>query len=128
ATYCDKIGAEYMYIQRTEEKVWLQHQMETETGIWPGSKEQKLRILENLLRGEEFEHFLDRRFIGQKRFSLEGAETAIAILADLANRAAEGGVQELVIGMAHRGRLNVLANIIGKPLGQIFCEFEGNID
>ena len=64
-----------MYIQRPEEKVWLQDQMETETGIWPSSKEQKLRILEDLLRGEEFERFLDRRFIGQKRFSLEGAET-----------------------------------------------------
>jgi 2-oxoglutarate decarboxylase len=128
ATYCGKIGSEYMYIQRTEEKVWLQHQMETETGIWPGSKEQKLQIFEDLLRGEEFEHFLDRRFIGQKRFSLEGAETAIAILSDLASRAADDGVEEIVIGMAHRGRLNILANIIGKPLGQIFSEFEGNID
>ena len=128
ATYCGKIGAEYMYIQRPEEKVWLQGQMETETGIWPNTPEQKLRILEDLLRGEEFEHFLDRRFIGQKRFSLEGAETAIALLADLAIRAANEDVQEIVIGMAHRGRLNILANIIGKPLGQIFSEFEGNID
>jgi multifunctional 2-oxoglutarate metabolism enzyme len=128
ATYCGKIGAEYMYIQRPEEKAWLQDQMETETGIWPRSKEQKLRILEDLLRGEEFERFLDRRFIGQKRFSLEGAETAIALLAELSNRAADNGVEEIVIGMAHRGRLNILANIIGKPLGQIFSEFEGNID
>jgi len=128
ATYCGKIGAEYMYIQRPEEKVWLQGQMETETGIWPNTPEQKLRILEDLLRGEEFENFLDRRFIGQKRFSLEGAETAIALLADLAIRAANEGVEEIVIGMAHRGRLNILANIIGKPLGQIFSEFEGNID
>ncbi len=127
-TYCGKIGAEYMYIQRPEEKIWLQHQMETETGIWPRSKEQKLHILHELLRGEEFERFLDRRFIGQKRFSLEGAETAIAILSDLSSRAADSGVEEIVIGMAHRGRLNVLANIIGKPLGQIFSEFEGNID
>jgi 2-oxoglutarate dehydrogenase E1 component len=128
ATYCGKIGAEYMYIQRQDEKVWLQHQMETKTGIWPDSADQKIRILEDLLRGEEFEHFLDRRFIGQKRFSLEGAETAIAILSDLANRSADNNVEEIVIGMAHRGRLNVLANIIGKPLGQIFSEFEGNID
>ena len=128
STYCGKIGAEYMYIQRNEEKIWLQHQMETETGIWPRSKEQKLRILEDLLRGEEFERFLDRRFIGQKRFSLEGAETAIAILSELSSRAADNGVEEIVIGMAHRGRLNILANIIGKPLGQIFSEFEGNID
>ncbi|MGD1072304.1 MAG: multifunctional oxoglutarate decarboxylase/oxoglutarate dehydrogenase thiamine pyrophosphate-binding subunit/dihydrolipoyllysine-residue succinyltransferase subunit, partial [Bryobacteraceae bacterium] len=128
ATYCGKIGCEYMYIQRPEEKLWLQSQMELYTGIWPKEKEERLRILEDLLRGEEFEHFLDRRFIGQKRFSLEGSETAIAILADLANRAAEHNVHEILIGMAHRGRLNVLANIIGKPLGQIFSEFEGNID
>jgi 2-oxoglutarate dehydrogenase E1 component len=128
ATYCGKIGAEYMYIQRPDEKAWLQHQMETKTGIWPDRPEEKLRILEDVLKAEEFEHFLDRRFIGQKRFSLEGAETAIAILADLANRSADNGVDEIVIGMAHRGRLNILANIIGKPLGQIFSEFEGNID
>ena len=128
STYCGKIGAEYMYIQRSDEKVWLQQQMEMHTGIWPSSKEQKLQILEDLLRGEEFEHFLDRRFIGQKRFSLEGAETAIALLSDFASRAAANGVEEVVLGMAHRGRLNVLANIIGKPLGQIFSEFEGNID
>jgi 2-oxoglutarate decarboxylase len=128
STYCGKIGAEYMYIQRNEEKAWLQNQMETETGIWPRSKDQKLRILEDLFRGEEFERFLDRRFIGQKRFSLEGAETAIALLSELSNRAADNNVKEIVIGMAHRGRLNVLANIIGKPLGQIFSEFEGNID
>ena len=128
ATYCGKIGAEYMYIQRPEEKTWLQTQMETETGIWPRSKEQKVRILEDLLRAEEFERFLDRRFIGQKRFSLEGAETAIALLCELSNRAADSGVREIVIGMAHRGRLNILANIIGKPLGQIFSEFEGTVD
>ncbi|MDE3199059.1 MAG: multifunctional oxoglutarate decarboxylase/oxoglutarate dehydrogenase thiamine pyrophosphate-binding subunit/dihydrolipoyllysine-residue succinyltransferase subunit [Acidobacteriota bacterium] len=128
ATYCGKIGAEYMYIQRPDEKVWLQQQMEMQTGNWPSSKEQKLQILEDLLRGEEFEHFLDRRFIGQKRFSLEGAETAIALLSDVASRAARNGVEEIVLGMAHRGRLNILANIIGKPLGQIFSEFEGNID
>ncbi len=128
ATYCGKIGCEYMYIQRPEEKLWLQSQMELYTGIWPKDKEERLRILEDLLRGEEFEHFLDRRFIGQKRFSLEGSETAIAILADLVNRAAANNVHEILIGMAHRGRLNILANIIGKPLGQIFSEFEGNID
>jgi 2-oxoglutarate dehydrogenase E1 component len=128
ATYCGKIGAEYMYIQRPDEKAWLQIQMETKTGIWPDSPPERLHILEDVLRAEEFEHFLDRRFIGQKRFSLEGAETAIAILSDLANRSADNGVDEIVIGMAHRGRLNVLANIIGKPLGQIFAEFEGNID
>ena len=125
-SYCGKIGTEYMYIQRPEEKAWLQERMEQ--SVAPLSTTEKLWILDNLLQAEEFEHFLDRRFIGQKRFSLEGAETTIPILAEWANLAADQGGEELIIGMAHRGRLNVLANIIGKPLGQIFSEFEGNID
>ncbi len=126
-TYCGKIGAEYMYIQRPDEKIWLMERMETaeESVI---TREVKIRILDNLLRAEEFEHFLDRRFIGQKRFSLEGAETTMSVLMEVANLCAETGAHEMVIGMAHRGRLNVLANVIGKPLGQIFSEFEGNID
>ncbi|HEX4137001.1 MAG TPA: multifunctional oxoglutarate decarboxylase/oxoglutarate dehydrogenase thiamine pyrophosphate-binding subunit/dihydrolipoyllysine-residue succinyltransferase subunit [Bryobacteraceae bacterium] len=126
-TYCGKMGAEYMYIQRPEEKIWLQERMESPELSYI-SKEEKLRILDSLTRGEEFEHFLDRRFIGQKRFSLEGAETTISVLTQLADLCADDGAHEMVIGMAHRGRLNVLANIIGKPLGQIFSEFEGNID
>jgi multifunctional 2-oxoglutarate metabolism enzyme len=128
STYCGKIGCEYMYIQRPEEKIWLQERMESPEFAFKLSKEGKLRVLNDLLEAEEFEHFLDRRYIGQKRFSLEGAETTIAIFADLASLAADHDAQEVVIGMAHRGRLNVLANIIGKPLGQIFSEFEGNID
>ena len=127
-TYCGKIGAEYMYIQRPEEKIWLQERMESPDRSYQLSREEKLRIFDNLLQAEEFEHFLDRRFIGQKRFSLEGAETTISVLTELANLCAENDAHEMVIGMAHRGRLNVLANIIGKPLGQIFSEFEGNID
>ena len=127
-TYCGKIGCEYMYIQRPEEKLWLQQRMEAPQFAFKLSRDEKIRILDDLLQAEEFEHFLDRRFIGQKRFSLEGAETTISVLAELANLAADHDVQEIVIGMAHRGRLNVLANIIGKPLGQIFSEFEGNID
>jgi 2-oxoglutarate decarboxylase len=125
-TYCGKIGTEYMYIQRTEEKNWVQARLETPSQ--PLTAEEKLRVLESLLQAEEFEHFLDRRFVGQKRFSLEGAETTISILTEIANLAAANDTAEIVIGMAHRGRLNVLANIIGKPLGQIFSEFEGNID
>ena len=93
-TYCGKFGCEYMYIQRTEEKLWLQKRLETDAA--PLSKEDKLRILENLLQAEEFEHFLDRRFIGQKRFSLEGAETAIAILAGAVNLAAEHDAHEVL--------------------------------
>ncbi len=127
-TYCGKIGCEYMYIQRPEEKIWLQERLEAPEYSFKLSKEAKLNVLNDLLEAEEFEHFLDRRYIGQKRFSLEGAETTIAVLSDLASLAASRDAQEIVIGMAHRGRLNVLANIIGKPLGQIFSEFEGNID
>ena len=127
-TYCGKIGCEYMYIQRPEEKLWLQQRMESPQYAFQLSTEEKIRIFDHMLQAEEFEHFLDRRYIGQKRFSLEGAETTISVLAELANLSADSDVQEIVIGMAHRGRLNVLANIIGKPLGQIFSEFEGNID
>jgi len=127
-TYCGRIGYEYMYIQRTQEKLWLQDKVEAPECAAPLTKDEKLRIFDSLMEAEEFEHFLDRRFIGQKRFSLEGAETAIAILVEIANLCAEQGAHELLLGMAHRGRLNVLANIIGKPLGQIFSEFEGNID
>ncbi len=127
-TYCGKIGCEYMNIQHPEQKRWLQLRMEPEANNWPLEKETRLRVLERLVEAEEFEHFLHARFIGHKRFSIEGGETAIAIVDELLNRAAEGGVHEIVMGMAHRGRLNVLANIIGKPLTQVFSEFEGDID
>ncbi|MGH9719985.1 MAG: multifunctional oxoglutarate decarboxylase/oxoglutarate dehydrogenase thiamine pyrophosphate-binding subunit/dihydrolipoyllysine-residue succinyltransferase subunit [Bryobacteraceae bacterium] len=127
-TYCGKVGCEYMNIQRPEEKRWLQRRMEPEANNWPLDRETRVRILQNLFEAEEFEHFLHARFVGQKRFALEGAETAIAILDEAIERAAARGVHEIVMGMAHRGRLNVLANVIGKPLTQIFSEFEGNID
>ncbi|MCU1257151.1 MAG: 2-oxoglutarate dehydrogenase component, partial [Bryobacterales bacterium] len=127
-TYCGKLGCEYMNIQHPDQKQWLQERMEPQTNNWPLEKAVKIRILENLLAGEEFEHFLHARYVGQKRFSLEGAETAIPILEELLNRAAEANVHEVVIGMAHRGRLNVLANAVGKPLHEIFAEFEGNAD
>lgn len=128
ATYCGKIGCEYAYIQYPEEVAWLQERMEPRTNSWPLPKEQKIRVLASLFDGEEFEQFLHKRFIGAKRFSIEGGESAVAILSELTNIAADGNVHEVVIGMAHRGRLNVLANIVGKPVGQIFSEFEGNID
>jgi 2-oxoglutarate dehydrogenase E1 component len=127
-TYSGKIGCEYMHIQHPEQKRWLQLRMEPHTNSWPLDRATRLRILERLIEAEEFEHFLHARFVGHKRFSLEGAETAIAILDELLNRAADHGVHEIVMGMAHRGRLNVLANIIGKPLVQIFSEFEGEMD
>ncbi len=127
-TYCGKIGCEYMNIQHPEQKRWLQQRMEPEANNWPLDREVRLRILEDLIGAEQFEHFLHARFVGQKRFSLQGAETAIAILDELLDRAADRNVHEVVIGMAHRGRLTVLANVVGKPLAQIFSEFEGNVD
>src|SRR4051794_4365817 len=127
-TYCGKIGAEYMNIQVPEQKHWLQQRMEPEANRWPLDRETRLRILRNLVAAEEFEHFLHSRFVGQKRFALEGAETAAAILEEIIERAADRNVQEIVIGMAHRGRLNILANVVGKDVKQIFSEFEGEID
>jgi 2-oxoglutarate dehydrogenase E1 component len=127
-TYCGKIGCEYMNIQHPEQKRWLQERMEPQANSWPLDDERRRRILVRLLEAEEFEHFLGARFVGHKRFSLEGAEAAIVILDELLDRAAEHGAVEAVIGMAHRGRLNVLANVVGKPLEQIFAEFEGDID
>ncbi len=127
-TYCGKVGCEYMNIQHPEEKRWLQQRMEPTGNAAPLDKETRQRVLNRLLEAEGFEHFLHARFIGHKRFSLEGAETAIAILDELIDRAAETNVHEIVIGMAHRGRLNVLSNLVGKALIQVFSEFEGNID
>src|SRR5579871_1690020 len=127
-TYCGKIGPEYMNIQVPEQKLWLQRRMEPEANNWPLDTETRVRILKNLIEAEEFEHFLHSRFVGQKRFALEGGETALAILAELLDRAACNNVHEVVIGMAHRGRLNILANVIGKDLKKIFSEFEGEID
>ena len=127
-TYCGKIGCEYMNIQVPEQKRWLQQRMEPEANQWKLDPATRLRALRNLIAAEEFEHFLHSRFVGQKRFALEGAETALAILEEILECAATGNVAEVVMGMAHRGRLNILANTVGKDLKQIFSEFEGEID
>src|SRR5579872_239763 len=124
-TYAGKIGCEYMNIQIPEQKRWLQERMEPTRNRWPLTGATKLRILERLIEAEEFEHFLHSRFVGHKRFSIEGAESAVVILDELLDRAANNGVVEAVIGMSHRGRLNVLANIVGKSMAQVFSEFEG---
>ncbi len=124
-TYCGKIGAEYMHIQLPERKRWLQQRMEPRANNWQLTKEVRLRILRDLVGSEEFEHFLHSRFIGQKRFALEGGEAAIAILEAVLRRAANNNVQEAVIGMSHRGRLNLLANALGIDVKWIFSEFEG---
>ncbi len=127
-TYCGRLGCEYMNIQHPEQKEWLQSRMEPTGNRWPLDEATRKRALQRLVEAEEFEHFLHARFIGHKRFSLEGAEAAVPILDELLERAANSNVHEVVIGMAHRGRLNVLANIVGKSMVQLFSEFEGDID
>ena len=124
-TYCGKIGCEFMNIQIPEQKRWLQLRMEPTGNRWPLDQAVRLRALQRVIEAEEFEHFLHTRFVGHKRFSLEGAESAIVILDEVLDRAANTGVHEAVMGMAHRGRLNVLANIVGKSMVQVFSEFEG---
>jgi 2-oxoglutarate dehydrogenase E1 component len=127
-TYCGRLGCEYMHIQHPEEKRWLQERMEPQANNWPLDETTRRRILLRLLQAEGFENFLHTRFVGQKRFSLEGGESAMVVLDECLERAAEAGVQEIVIGMAHRGRLTVLANLIGKSMAQVFGEFEGVVD
>jgi 2-oxoglutarate decarboxylase len=123
-TYCDKIGAEYMHIQNPVEKAWLQSRMEPVQNVPDFDLETKKTILNKLIIAETFEHFIHNRFIGHKRFSLEGSETLIPVLDTILNEACDQGILEVVLGMAHRGRLNVLANIIGKSYDSIFSEFE----
>jgi 2-oxoglutarate dehydrogenase E1 component len=123
-TYCGTIGVEYMHIQDTRIRRWLQERMEPRRNHPQLQKRQKFRTLLELHFAELFEKFLHTRYVGQKRFSLEGSETLIPILDVIVERAAESGAREIIMGMTHRGRLNVLANIIGKPYEEIFHEFE----
>ena len=124
--YCGTIGIEYMHIQDPAQKQWIQARVE---GVRDSpSVEEQHHLLERLNAAEVFERFLHTRYVGQKRFGLEGAESAIVALDTLFDLAAQRGVEEAVLGMAHRGRLNVLANIVGKSYGEIFSEFEGNLD
>jgi 2-oxoglutarate dehydrogenase E1 component len=127
-TYCGTVGVEYMYIADPERKDWLQERMESarnNPGLNPAGKR---RVLEKLIEAESFERFLHAQYVGHKRFSLEGGEALIPLLDRILNDAAQQGIKEVVIGMPHRGRLNVLANTVGKPLRQIFEEFEENRD
>ncbi|NDE48218.1 MAG: hypothetical protein EB019_04545, partial [Actinobacteria bacterium] len=122
--YCRSIGIEYMYIDSPEERKWIQDQVEVGSPFF--TREDQLRILRKLNSAEAFESFLHTKFIGQKRFSLEGGESVIPLLDTIARYAAKSGLDEICIGMPHRGRLNVLANVAGKSYGQIFQEFEGH--
>jgi multifunctional 2-oxoglutarate metabolism enzyme len=124
--YCRTIGVEYMHIQNTDEQKWVQDRVETahrEFGL-----DDKLRILERLNAAESFEKFLATKYVGTKRFGIEGAESAIPILDVVLGNAADAGLDSAILGMAHRGRLNVLSNIMGKSYEAIFSEFEGHVD
>ncbi|HMC42392.1 MAG TPA: multifunctional oxoglutarate decarboxylase/oxoglutarate dehydrogenase thiamine pyrophosphate-binding subunit/dihydrolipoyllysine-residue succinyltransferase subunit, partial [Acidimicrobiales bacterium] len=124
--YCRSVGVEYMHIQEPDQKRWIQTHVEGVTT--KPSPEEQAHILGRLNAAEAFERFLHTKYIGQKRFGLEGAESAIVILDAVLDEAAKAGTAEVVLGMAHRGRLNVLTNIVGKSYREIFREFEGDID
>src|SRR6056297_31006 len=125
-TYCRTLGIEFMHIPIPEERSWLQKRVETNSNRPELSLEKKLSIYHSLLKATRFESFLHRKFVGQKRFSLEGGESVIPLLDHIVEYAAQTSIEQIVIGMAHRGRLNVLANIFEKPLANMFAEFGDN--
>ncbi len=124
-TYCGTIGAEYMYLSNIAHKRWIQARLEPLRATPNCSPEQKKRLLERLTAAETLERYLHTKYVGQKRFSLEGGESTIVAMDELVREAGANGVQEIVIGMAHRGRLNVLVNTLGKSPEDLFSEFEG---
>ena len=119
-TYCGNIGSEYMHITATSEKRWIQKRLESSRCIPAFSVETRHRLLNRIIAAEGIERYLHTKYIGQKRFSLEGAECLIPMLDELIQHGGKEGVQEIVIGMAHRGRLNVLVNIMGKTPAELF--------
>lgn len=124
-TYSGTVGVEFLHIQDPEQKAWIQAKIEGRGGIWDASAEDKREILRQLTLAEGFETFLHRRFPGTKRFGIDGGESAIPALEAIIRTYAELGAEEVVLGMAHRGRLNVLANVMGKPYAAILSEFQG---
>jgi 2-oxoglutarate dehydrogenase E1 component len=124
-TYCNSIGVEYVYNRKPDQLDWIVNRVEHNKNTPSYNSEQKLRMFTKLSQAVEFEAFVHKKFVGQKRFSLEGGESLIPALDALIEKGSELGVKEIVIGMAHRGRLNVLANIFKKPVADIFNEFEG---
>ncbi|MEX1135469.1 MAG: multifunctional oxoglutarate decarboxylase/oxoglutarate dehydrogenase thiamine pyrophosphate-binding subunit/dihydrolipoyllysine-residue succinyltransferase subunit [Balneolales bacterium] len=127
-TYCGYIGAEFTHIHNLEERHWLREKMESSLNNPHLGKDEKRRILRKLNQASAFEEFLHKKYIGHKRFSLEGADTLIPMLDFMLEKAGEYDVKEVLFGMAHRGRLNVLVNTMGKSYRKVFAEFEGNID
>ena len=125
-TYTRKIGFEYMHVTNGDERQWLKEKIESTQGSSSLTKDDKRFILEQLVSAEGMEKYLHSRYVGQKRFSLEGGESMIPLLNDLVYQGGANGIEEIVIGMAHRGRLNVLINVLGKNPSELFSEFEGN--
>jgi 2-oxoglutarate dehydrogenase E1 component len=126
--YCGKVGAEVAHISRARERLWLRREFERRAAAELLSREERLWILDQLTSAEGIERYLHTRYVGQKRFSLEGGESLIPMLDDLIQQGGASGVREIVIGMAHRGRINVLVNVLGKAPDELFEEFEGNYD
>ncbi|WP_256644972.1 2-oxoglutarate dehydrogenase E1 component [Thermomonas paludicola] len=128
ATYTGSIGAEFMHITDSEQRRWVYERLEAAAGHYGRSKQDKLRILERLTAAEGLERYLHTKYVGQKRFSLEGGDSLIPLLDVSIRRAGQAGVKDVVLGMAHRGRLNVLVNTLGKPPRKLFDEFEGKFE
>ncbi|HNL55819.1 MAG TPA: thiamine pyrophosphate-dependent enzyme, partial [Turneriella sp.] len=127
-TYCASIGSEHYYLRNAQERTWLQYKMEVSANNEQLSKEQQLRIFEKLYQADYFEKFLGKKFVGKKRFSLEGGDALIPMLDAAVETAGQMGMNGIVLGMAHRGRLNVLENIMEKPAQYIFAEFKEKAD
>ena len=125
-TYCGNVATEYLHLQSTKKRRWLQARMERNCNVPDFGNEEKIRVLRKIVQAEEFENFLHTRYVGQKRFSLEGGESLVTALDSILQKCPAQGVEEIVMGMAHRGRLNILANILGKSHEFIFREFSEN--
>ena len=125
-TYCRSIGVEFMHASDPAVKRWVQERLESTLSAPTFAADRKRHILQQLTEAEGLERFLHTKYVGQKRFSLEGGDSFIASMDEVVNHAGESGVQEIVVGMAHRGRLNMLVNIMGKMPGDLFAEFEGH--
>jgi 2-oxoglutarate dehydrogenase E1 component len=128
ATYAGSIGAEFMHISDAEQRRWVHEQLERAGGKFGLTAAEKKRTLEKLTQADGLERYLHTKYVGQKRFSLEGGDSLIPLLDELVNRGGADGMNDMVLGMAHRGRLNVLVNILGKPPQKMFAEFDGKFD
>ncbi|HEY0179487.1 MAG TPA: 2-oxoglutarate dehydrogenase E1 component, partial [Dokdonella sp.] len=128
ATYAGSIGAEFMHIADVEQRQWVHEQLERAGGEYGLSVEDKKHVLEKLVQADGLERYLHTKYVGQKRFSLEGGDSLIPLIDELIRRGGNDGMKDMVIGMAHRGRLNVLVNILGKAPQKLFAEFDGKFD